>query len=842
MTWGRWRAACFLLDKMDWMRAFRGPRGRIWRWVALAAGVAALGLALGAIWLVRPYWQIAGQFGKHPYVQPSRLYGRPLQLVAGEAPPVKDLVAELHELGYFPPAAGEELCAGRYQSAGHELLVYLRSFPTSRGVEPPGRLEIFLDGRRIDHLRWRGKEVRSATLEPPLLATFWGDDERDRRPVGLDQVPEQLVRAVLAAEDDRFFQHGGLSLTGILRAAWVNLRGGAVRQGGSTLTQQLVKNLYLTQERTLERKAREAVLALFLDWRYDKRAILEAYLNEIYWGQSGPANLIGVGAVSRALFAKEPADLTLAESALLAGMIRSPGEYWPLTHPERALQRRNWVLDRMAELRWVERAVADAAKAAPLGVHPLPVAVRRAPYFVDAALAETARRFGVANLDDQGYALLSTLSWPDERQAEEAVANGLKTLEAGPEKRHAGQLQSALVSLDPRSGEVLAYVGGRDYRKSQFDRAGQALRQAGSAFKPVVYATAFEDGVASPSTLLDDEPLTVTLANMTWTPQNDDDQYLGWVTARQAVEQSRNVPTARLALQVGLPRIVAMARGLGITTPLQPVPALALGAFEVTPIELAGVYATLANRGLRAPVHGMVAVLDRAGEIVPGSALPEAKQVVSEQTAYLITSVLEGVLDRGTAASVRGQGFTDALAGKTGTTNGRRDTWFAGYAPSRATLVWVGYDDNSETRVSGARAALPIWMRFTAAVRPASGYPMFPQPGGIETAAIDPESGELATERCPQVITEVFLQGHVPTEVCHLHRRWFTQVVEQPPAGAKPGAPILPADRVTAPAPPSPAPAEEHGFRAWLRRVFGGRPKPQPLVQPQPEPSPPGRH
>jgi penicillin-binding protein 1B len=557
--------------------------------------------------------------------------------------------------------------------------------------------------------------------------------------------------------------------------------------------------------------------------RYSKKAILQAYLNEIYLGKSGGANLLGVGAAARAYFGKDAGELSLAEAAALAGMIQSPGEYAPTSHPDRAVRRRNWVLDRLSALGWAAKEQVEAAKMSALGAAPQRLAWRRAPYFADWAAQEARRRFGVETLDDAGFTLYSTLRWRDQKKAEAAMTWGLEQLEKGWQKGRGGRLQSALVSVDPRTGAVLAYIGGRSYAESQFDRASQALRQAGSAFKPVVYATAFEQGTATPATLLEDAPLTVTLASQVWTPHNDDDDYRGWVTARQAVEQSLNVPTARLALATGLEQVVATARGLGVESPLQPVPALALGAFEVTPVELATVYATFAAGGARPPVHALEAVTDRDGALVAGMPLPRPQPVLSPQTAYLLTTVLQGVVDHGTGASVRSQGVADALAGKTGTTNGRRDSWFAGYAPTRTTLVWVGYDDNSATRLSGARAAAPIWGRFMAAVRPPGGYPSFPAPRGVVTAVIDPESGELATEACPRVTTEVFRDGHVPSTICHLHGGWFVHAVEQPP-----GVVVAPAPETAR----EPEPRDRRGFRAWLRRVFRDRPAPPPPPRP----------
>ena len=744
------------------------------RWRRRFLGALLLLAIAGTAWLVWPFWQLSGQFENRAVKQPSRLYARSHRLAVGRSEDPAKLIGELEDLGYRRNKEGK-LAKGELAWDGRTLRIHLRALPTPYGWNNGGLLEARFSGRHLDTLVWRGTAVEEADLEPPLLFSFYGPDRQERRPVALDELPDQLVLAVLAAEDARFYEHPGLSLTGILRAAWVNVRGGGIRQGGSTLTQQLVKNLFLTQDRTLARKAREAALALLIDWRFDKREILDAYLNEIYWGSSGGINLMGVGSAAWAYFGKEPAQLGLCESAVLAGMISSPGGYSPVSRPEKSLERRNWVLGRMGELDWLATDRMTAAQAMPLCVAPQSVGTRHAAYFRDRAAAEVRRRFGVGELADKGYRVLSTLDLWDQVSAEEMVDWGLGSLEEGWEKDHKGSggLQAALVSLDPRTGEILAYVGGRDYGSSQFDRAGSAERQAGSAFKPVVYATAFEDRVAAPSTMLEDAPLTVALAaGNQWAPQNSNNQYRGWVSTRTALEDSLNVPTARLALQVGLSRIVQMAKAMGISTRLQPVPALALGAFEVTPLELASVYSVVAAGGVRREVHGIRGLLDPEGQPVEGRPLDPAQRVISPQATFLLTSVLQGVLDRGTASSVRAQGLDARLAGKTGTTNDRRDSWFSGFSSDRVSLVWIGYDDNSTTRLSGARAALPIWARFTWKVAPTGGYSLFPQPGGITSAVIDPLSGELATDACPEVLTEVFLAGTTPTEVCSLHGEW----------------------------------------------------------------------
>jgi penicillin-binding protein 1B len=604
------------------------------------------------------------------------------------------------------------------------------------------------------------------TLEPPLLASFYTDEVEERRPVSLDELPEEVVRAVLAAEDDNFYLHPGVSPTGIARALWVNLRGGEV-QGGSTITQQLVKNVYLSSERTLKRKAKEALIAMAMEARYGKRAILEAYLNEIYWGRSGSANLIGLGAAARAYFGKDASELTLAEAATLAGMIQAPADYSPSEHPDKARERRDWVLRRMRELGWIKPGQVARAAAQPVKTDPQTVEVRpAAAYFVEFAREEAEKRFGIEDLDGKGYLLFSSIRWRDQEEAEEAVSRGLLGLQG---KRARNPLQAALVSIDPRDGAVLAWVGGRDYAESQFDRVSQARRQVGSTFKPVVYAAAFSEALASPATLLKDSPINVKTGSQEWRPQNYDNGFRGWVTARTALEKSLNIPTVRLALQVGLQEVIATAHDMGLSDNPRPRPAVSLGAFEASPLEVATAYATLANNGLRPEVHGLRAVLDSAGEPILGEDFATPRRVISPQAAYLVTSVLQGALDRGTAYAARRYGVRGPLAGKTGTTNDRRDNWFAGYSPDRVTVVWVGHDDNSRTRLSGATAALPIWSHFTASVGPARGYADFPLPAGIVRATVDPMTGQLATESCPWRVVEVFPEWQTPTEPCRRH-------------------------------------------------------------------------
>ncbi len=770
------------------------------------AGAGAVGLAalVGLAWLLWPFWQLSGQFAGRLVQQPSRLYGASTVLAVGDAGSAVRLRRELEGAGYAS-SLGRGPAPGQFRAAEDKLVIHVRRTPTAERWREAGLVDVAFAEGAIRELRWNDEPVTRVALEAPLVGSYYGPDRRERRPVRLDDLPEHLTRAVLAAEDKSFFAHPGISFRGVLRALWVNLRTLSFRQGGSTLTQQLVKNLFLTHERKLSRKLREVPLALLVDWRYSKPAILNAYLNEIYWGTREGVNIMGVGAAAQAYFGKEASRLTLCEAAVLAGMIPSPGKFDPGRHPESARARRDWVLEQMREQEWLDDAGLAAAREEALCYSPsASPSLKGTEYFREAARSEAEGRFGIGTLADAGFTILSTLRPVDQAAAAEAVGWGVEALEEGWEKGRSkdAPLQAALVSIDPTSGAVTAYVGGRDYATSQFDRAGKAKRQAGSAFKPVVYAAAFEQGVVLPAGLLTDEPLTVEAAGAaTWAPQNDDRLFRGKVSARRALEESLNVPTARLALDTGLDEVAGMASLLGLDRALPRVPSMALGALEVTPLELATVYTTLAAGGVRHEPHFVSAVLAPTGESVPGRSLVPPRPVLSPASAYLVTSVLEGVFDRGTAKVVRQWGMVDRLAGKTGTSNDRRDSWFAGYSPDRATLVWVGYDDNRPTRLSGSRGALPIWNRFTWRLRPPGGYRPASPPPDVTTATIDPLSGELATDRCREVVTEYFPRDRVPTSLCYLHAEpWQLRAQER-----------------------GEEPIREGRFKRWFQRVFKGK-------------------
>jgi len=710
------------------------------------------------------------------------LYAAPPVLRPGVSVGALDLAGILGRLGYRETrsAAGP----GQFSRSDGAWDIAVGS-----GNGGAGRVSLTVSGGRITRLRQNGADVQSVALPPELLASAGASMGENIRPVRLADVPPVLRTAVLAIEDERFYEHGGLDPRGVLRAVWANVRKGRVVEGGSTITQQLVKSRLLTPERTFSRKLNEAFLSTALEWRYSKDQILEAYLNEIYLGQAGGAAVRGVGAASRAYFGKEVHQLTLPEAALLAGMIRGPNSYSPNTNPDRARDRRDVVLTRLRDLGKISEADYRRARREPVKARTAPGSGLTAPYFLDYVRAELERSTEVDLADQHGVRVYTTLDPVLQKFAEAAVVKGIDRLEtARPRLRRQNseeRLQAALIVLDPATGQVRAMVGGRDYRVSQFNRAVLARRQPGSAFKPFVFLAALTPREEGPrftaASMIEDAPITVMVDGKPWSPKNYDDRYQGPVTVRRALEGSLNTATVRLAQAVGLGTVVQTARSLGVEGDLKPVPALALGVFETTPLDLARAYVPLANGGL-APSGGAVETVSDDGGRAIWSASRETRPVIGAPEAFLMTSLLEGVVNSGTGASARALGVSGAVAGKTGTTNDGRDAWFVGYSSNVLALVWVGFDDGTPAGLSGAEGALPIWsefMRQALDVYPASA---FPEPPGITYVKIDATNGRKATAYCPVVVTEVFLNGTEPPP-CEEHGgvseqigRWWDRV------------------------------------------------------------------
>ena len=645
------------------------------------------------------------------------------------------------------------------------------------------RLRLEVQDERIVQVSRDGVPVDDAALEPEVLTSINERADEDQRPLRLAEAPRPLIDAVLAAEDHRFYQHGGVDPRSLARAAWSNLRAGRVTQGGSTITQQLVKMRVLTPQRTLIRKVREAWLAGVVELRYSKDQILEAYVNEVYLGQWGPVGVRGVGAAARAYFDKEVAKLTLGETALLAGMIRAPNNYSPAADPDRARARRDVVLARMRDLRMIDADAYARARREPVRVQPVTVSGQPAPYFLDAARQELERRFGPDVAGHAGITVFTTLDPTLQRYAEQAVARGLDRLETGSARLRrrdpAQRLQVALVAVDPATGEIRAFIGGRDYRVSQFNRATLARRQPGSAFKPFVYLAALRQRGGSPAltaaSRVDDEPVTVQVdGGRIWSPRNYNDRYEGQVSVRRALELSLNAATVRVAEAAGLANVSETAKAVGLRSRAS-APALALGAVEATPVELARAYLPLANGGMLPPGPSTIRAVYHGDGAASPAGMAEPKQIISPAEAYLLTSLLHGVIESGTGAAARDFGVSGAVAGKTGTTNEGRDAWFVGYTPGLLTVVWVGFDNAEPHGLSGAQAALPIWADFMRQAVATYAQTDFAEPPGVTWADIDATNGKLAGPYCPVVTREVFLAGTEP-QPCDEHKSVIDEV------------------------------------------------------------------
>jgi penicillin-binding protein 1B len=702
---------------------------------------------------------------------PSRVYARPLVLEVGQDIDRIGLAEHLARIGYGETRAVPR--AGEYARTPDSLRIHLRP-SLEPGAEQAGRvLEIRLRrGSRISRIRGPdGRRLARTRIEPELLGVLHGSDPADRRPLPLDRLPTHLVDAVLAVEDQRFFEHWGLDPPRIAAALAANLRALRTVQGASTITQQLARTLWLDRERTLARKLRESLLALRLERTHSKRAILEAYLNEIYLGQRGSVEVRGVASAARHYFGRDAEDLDLAESALLAGLIRGPSLYSPFRYPERARERRDLVLSLMRERGRIDDVAYKEAVTAPLRLRPRRQALRSARWFTDGIRETLVRELGRERVEEGGLAIHTTLDVRLQRLAARAVASGLTRLEKRrPALRDAADpLQGALVALAPSSGEVLALVGGRDYARSQFDRATRARRQPGSVFKPIVALAALsrgEEGVPALTlaSRLEDAPLLVETREGDWTPANHDGEFRGDVTLRTAIEQSLNVPMARAGLEVGLRRVVRTARRLGLRGRLAPVPSLALGAFEVTLLEMTRAYAVLAAEGVLPEVHTTTAVLGPEGTRLLQSA-PDRQRRFNAAETYLVTSALEGAIERGTGRGLRAYGVRGSVAGKTGSTNDYRDAWFIGYTPEIVVGVWVGFDDARSLALPGASAALPIFAEFLHSAFPRGAPADFRVPPGIDSEFVNAETGLLAGAGCDGE-PELFLAGTAPQERC----------------------------------------------------------------------------
>ncbi len=648
--------------------------------------------------------------------------------------------------------------------------------PIGRTARRPRIFLILLAGVAVAWVVWH--VLAGRVLGPTLLiyaagantpmAVFNGStyELREERP--LSAYPPLLIDAVLLMEDRRFYQHHGVDARAILRAAWANAQHGSIVQGGSTLTQQLARSRYLTHERSFSRKIKESVLALGLETILSKHEILERYLNDVYLGQRGAYEVRGITAASRYYLGKEPDAIRPAEVALLVGLIRSPNTASPLVSLRRARERRNRVLRRLREEQRLSDADYHRALKEPVRV--IRDSTVEATYFLDFVRKELEARLS-SIWGWETLKVYTTLDVAMQQAAHQAVVQGLSKLDGRQKRRPGNAVEGALVALDVEAGTIKAMVGGRDYHRSQFNRAVQAKRQPGSLFKPFIYLAAFEAGYVdgrealTPATIVEDRPLAPDVENGRWRPRNFNGLYYGKVRLREALERSLNAATITIGEQVGLSRVIDQAKASGIESRLRPDPATLLGASEVSVLEITASYGTLARGGMWIKPHTIKKVEDGQGYVLFEESR-EARRAASPQAAFLVTSILQGTIERGTAASARALGLTRDAAGKTGTSNDLRDAWFVGYTPDLIAGVWVGIDSGTSLQLTGAQAALPIWTQFIEQV--SVGHPPrgFEPPPGIVTAKIDPASGLRLTSDCSGGVDEVFIQGTEPRATC----------------------------------------------------------------------------
>ena len=611
------------------------------------------------------------------------------------------------------------------------------------------------------------------TYEPSSVTRILADDGRpvrsffvERRiPIPLHEIPDDLINGIIAVEDSRFYQHFGLDLKGILRALWRDITSMSVVEGGSTLTQQLSKILFLNPEKTLIRKIKEAFLAINIERRYSKDEILSLYLNQIYLGEGA----YGVEAAARTFFGKKAQDLNLPECALIAGLPRSPARYSPINNPEQARGRMRTVLGRLLSEGYISQEEHDQAVETGFSLSPTAAPEDPAPYFTEMIRRTLEEELGANLLYRGGIIIESTLNLDLQRSAVEAVNMGIAAYETRqPEKPGSPPVQASFVALEPSNGEIKALVGGRDFSDFPYNRVTQARRQPGSSFKPIIYAAAIASGLP-PTTILRDEPFEVQRKYAPpFIPVNYSGRYSGPVTLRSALERSLNAASVDLLLKVGYQPAIDMARKLGISSQLKPYPSLALGVFDVSLLELVSAYGAFSDRGILVSPRYIRRVLNKQGQVLWEPKL-QLSDALSPDVAYLMTSLLEGVIQRGTGRRAAALGWP--MAGKTGTTDDYKDAWFIGYTAHLAAGAWMGFDQPASLGYgeAGSRAALPIWIRFMKKTGPGDSRNSFEIPSGIVIVEIDPDSGLLAGPDCPNRVSEVFLEGTEPEKVCDLH-------------------------------------------------------------------------
>ena len=775
------------------------------RWVRIAAVI--LSIPAAAVLIAATYYYVrfsrlidARLHGERSTTFP-RVFARPLEIRRGQSLTDRQLIDRLNDLGYaqrtgvgrpgeFTIGSGVVALMPRVPELKGQIVrvVFERpQTPPKPSAKAPVRRTPPRPADRVLQLEVNGKASEHVMLDAPVLTALGGGEREKRRPVALAVIPARMQQAVLAIEDRRFYDHPGIDPIGIVGAVISNMRGRrAYTAGASTITQQLARNVFLpkmfpgmtlrdAREKSWRRKLLEAWVSVIITTRASKDAILEMYLNDMTLGQRGSFGIVGVPEAARLFFGKDVSNLTLAEAATIAGVFQSPSALSPFNNPARCKERRNVVLQSMVDAGYIPQETADRAEREPL------VVVQRAleaeaPHFVDYVDQTLDEQYpGLTTTTTQAVNVYTTLDLHLQRLAQDAVRDGLVQVDSLLARRKRGKAEAALIALDPRTGEILAFVGGRSYNQSQYNRAILSRRQPGSVFKPFVFLTAFEQAVkdgrtdVTPASITNDEQETFQFDEQEWTPENYEHEYDGPITFRRALAHSRNLGTIHVAQAAGYGHVADLWKSLGIGAPPKPYPSIALGVFEATPYEIATAYTIFPNGGSIRPLKHILRITS-GGKDVTKKTASDPKRIARPDTTFLVTNMMRSVLNEGTAASARSMGFTLDAAGKTGTTNDLRDAWFAGFTPELLTVVWVGFDDNQPVGLSGARAALPIWTQFMKSALAGRASVPFAVPDGITFVNIDADTGKLATQTCPKVINESFITGTEPTQLCELHR------------------------------------------------------------------------
>lgn len=721
--------------------------------------IVIVAMVLLALYLIKLDRTITSKFEGKRWDIPAKVYSQPLELYQGAAIDKDTINTWLELLNYQSDKAYER--TGTFYKSGNDYFIHTRGFTYSANdIEKEQVIKMTVSGNQVQSIQsTEQNQTGILRLEPVNIGGIYPDSNEDRLVVSLSEVPQPLINALIATEDRGFYEHKGISIRGIARAVYNNFSGGSM-QGGSTITQQLIKNFYLNSDRTLKRKANEALMAVLLELHYSKDEILQTYLNEIYLGQNGNRSINGFGLASQFYFNKPLSELRVDQQALLVGMAKGPSVYNPRRHPNDSKARRDTVLNNMLTLGMLTQEEYDQATEQPLDVVDKPVQDKsRFPDFLDIVKRELNEVYYADDLKNEGLTIISTLDPIAQLAADKAVSKKLGELRNNSSATK--ELQGALVSANPETGELVSVVGsGSEF--TGFNRAVDAKRQVGSLLKPIIYMTALESGRYNLASSVDDSPITVSLSDGSkWNPQNYSNRDHGYVALTTALAQSYNQSTVRLGMEFGIDTFLRQLRRLGVEEKIPAYPSVLLGSANLSPMDMLGVYQVFATGGFRTPIHSIRTVIDDRGRILQRTGLNTERSIPPE-TNYLTNYALQEVVKNGTAKRAQSLGSNLNLAGKTGTTNDYRDSWFAGYSGNYVSVVWVGRDDNKSIGLSGGTGALPVWIDYMDRLKltPVA----MPEPEGIEWLWLENNSGKLSNERCQGARYLPVLSAYLPQE------------------------------------------------------------------------------